>query len=209
MPLLYIHEGPEQAQMAVWQIAESEKALTDRLSFSESMIQQLKQISHPSKRLEWLASRLLIQQLLDCRPSITYSANGQPSIENQCAYLSISHTKGFAAVVTSPYKPTGIDIEHPSPRIEKLCSRFVNSVEEQQFAISGRERGSALVWCAKETLYKLVDRPGIQFKEDMVIENLSPSHSGTIHAKVNIQNQWTSIVLQYRATPEFYLVWYW
>jgi 4'-phosphopantetheinyl transferase len=63
--------------------------------------------------LEWLASRLLIQHLLGCQPSIIYSATGQPSIENHCTYLSISHTKGFAAVVTSPVKPTGIDIEYP------------------------------------------------------------------------------------------------
>jgi hypothetical protein len=74
-----------------------------------------------------------------------------------------------------------------------------------------REEKSAAHLCGalKNPLYKTVDRPGILFKEDMVIEKLSPDHSGTLNAKVNIQNEWTSMVLQYRITPEFYLVWYW
>ena len=209
MPLLFKQEGPDWAQMAIWQITESEHTLVHWLSFSESMTQQLGQISHPTKRLEWLASRLLIQQLLNCSPDISYSANGRPYIEGMDVHLSISHTRGFAAVVTSPRKATGIDIEYPSPRIERLSDRFSNAFEEQQFEISGRERGTALVWCAKETLYKIVDTPGILFKDDMVIENLSPNNSGSLTANVKIQNKWTSMVLQYRITPEFYLVWYW
>ncbi len=209
MPLLYRQEGPDQAQMAVWQIAESESTLMSRLSFCESMTLQLQPISHPSKRLEWLASRLLIQELLNCSPAVCYSANGQPYIADRNVHLSISHTSGYAAVVVSPQKATGIDIEYPSQRIENLSGRFVNATEEKQFSLSGREGGCALVWCAKETLYKIVDTPGILFKEDMVIEGLSPDSSGTLKARVNIRDQWQSMVLQYRITPEYYLVWYW
>jgi 4'-phosphopantetheinyl transferase EntD len=209
MPLLYRQKGPNQTQVAVWQITESEPKLMSRLTFCESMTQQLKPISNPSKRLEWLASRILIQELLDCPPAVSYSTNGKPRIEGKDVHLSISHTSGFAAVVASPQKATGIDIEYPSPRIKKLSPRFVNATEEKQFEICGRERGSALVWCAKETLYKIVDTPGIQFKEDMVIEGLSPDMSGTLKSMIFVHGQWVSMVLQYRVTPEYYLVWYW
>ncbi|WP_162198176.1 4'-phosphopantetheinyl transferase family protein [Geofilum rubicundum] len=161
--------------MAVWHITESEETLTGWLSFSPLMHHQLQQISHPAKRLEWLASRWLIQQLMQCPPAVSYSATGQPFIDHQATHLSISHTMGYAAVVTSPLKPTGIDIEYPSPRIEKLSARFVNPTEEAQFSTSGRAPGCALVWCAKEAIYKILDTPGILFKEDMVIENLSSS----------------------------------
>jgi 4'-phosphopantetheinyl transferase EntD len=209
MPLLYRQEGPKQAQMAVWQITESEEELINRLSFCTSMDRQLQPISNPAKRLEWLASRLLIQELLQCPPALSYSVNGKPHMTERDVHLSISHTSGFAAVVVSPQKPTGIDIEYPSPRIEKLSARFVNATEERQFPLCGREKGCALVWCAKETLYKIMDTPGVLFKEDMEIEGLSPHSSGTLKARVNIQDQWLSLVLQYRITPEYYLVWYW
>lgn len=209
MPLLHRQEGPNQAQMAVWQITESEEELINRLSFCASMDFQLQPISNPSKRLEWLASRLLIQELLQCTPAVNYSANGKPFMEGRDVHLSISHTSGFAAVVVSPQKPTGIDIEYPSPRMEKLSARFVNAAEEKQFSICGRERGSALVWCAKETLYKIMDTPGVLFKEDMGIDGLSTDASGTLKAQVNIRDQRLSLVLQYRITAEYYLVWYW
>ena len=209
MPLLYKQEGPHKAQMAVWQITESESELISRLTFCDAMDLQLKPITNPAKRLEWLASRLLIQELLQCPPALSYSLNGKPYLNGSDVHLSLSHTSGFAAVVVSPQKPTGIDIEYPSPRIAKLSSRFVNAAEEAQFELCGRERGCALVWCAKETLYKILDRPGVLFKEDMEIGGLSSSPSGTLASTVTFQDQRLSLVLQYRTTPDYYLVWYW
>jgi len=209
MPLIHKQEGPLNTQMGIWKITELEDDLIKKLTFTDIMIKQLCQIKHETKRLEWLASRLLLQQLLNLPPSISYSANGKPYIKNLDIHLSISHTNGYAAVITSAQKPTGIDIEYPSTRIGRLVSRFCNTIEQQQFDKIGKEKGSAIVWCAKETIYKIVDIPGLKFKEDIIIEKLSKNDSGTLQAKIKISDKWKSLTLHYRITAEFYLVWYW
>lgn len=209
MPLLFKLNGPDSAKLAVWEITETESELEAQLNYSATMKEQLRPITNPARRLEWMASRLLVQLLTHYDANVIHSDCGQPSVRESDLNLSITHTRGYAAVLISPEKPVGIDIEHPSPRIVKLAGRFVNQHEEKQIANMSRETGCALVWCAKEAVYKALDVPGIIFKDDITIDKLSDKPEGSLHAQVLHGKINEGFELQYIESPQYYLVWYW
>jgi len=62
---------------------------------------------------------------------------------------SISHTKGFAALILSRSKEVAVDIEWLSTRVDSIADRFMRDDERAETTI---ER--LLVWSAKESLFK-------------------------------------------------------
>jgi 4'-phosphopantetheinyl transferase len=209
MPLLYRKEGPGESLMAVWKITETEEILRSMLHFSDVLEGQLARISCIAKRLEWLASRILVQELSGCCASVTYNVNGKPALIEKSSGISISHTKGYAAVVVSHHDRAGVDIEYPSARISKVADRFLHPSEESYIVASYMEIYHALIWCAKETLYKRADIPGLNFKEDLIIEPFEPSSVGSMNGLIKVHNKWVNVRLEYTVTPDYYLVWHW
>jgi phosphopantetheinyl transferase (holo-ACP synthase) len=63
----------------------------------------------------------------------------------------------------------GIDIEEMSPRIERISSRFVNSIE---MSLIGEDEILDLtkLWTMKEAMFKINNRTGIEFKSELIIE---------------------------------------
>lgn len=72
--------------------------------------------------------------------------------------ISISHTRGYIAIILSETKNVGIDIEYVSDRVEKISSRFMREDESADDIIS-----LLVHWCAKETLYKLFSSEHLDF----------------------------------------------
>jgi 4'-phosphopantetheinyl transferase EntD len=84
------------------------------------------------------------------------------------AFISISHSKNFCAFGFSSHE-IGIDIEELSPRIERIASRFVNSVE-MSFIAEDKILDLTKLWTMKEAMFKLNNRTGIEFKSELIIE---------------------------------------
>lgn len=197
-------------QLAVWEITESEEELLTHLQLTKETTAQLLRITHPKKRLEWLATRILLQKLSGCYDKVSYTNNGKPFFKNNNSGFSISHTNGYAAVVVAENQLVGIDIEHPSPRISKLAWWFINPKEEAYVNTSKPELYYALLWCAKETAYKVVDFPGLDFKKHIITQPFTPKvDEGTFNTHVLLDRKWTEYELNYFITNEYYLVWHW
>ena len=54
----------------------------------------------------------MINRIFDQQVIISYDEKGKPSVA-QCKGFSISHTKDYLAVLTSPNSNVGVDIERP------------------------------------------------------------------------------------------------
>ena len=59
---------------------------------------QLLEKKNESRRAEWLAVRLLVKELFGSECEVAYHPTGRPYLKHGTAHISISHTKGFAAV---------------------------------------------------------------------------------------------------------------
>jgi phosphopantetheinyl transferase len=122
MPLFLKHTKP---LWGVWKIEESPDELLSR--FEQRAADLLPADMRTEKRKqEWLAVRLLLKELLGEEARIAYQPNGAPCLPEKNLHISISHTKGYAAVILNGESPTGIDIEYLNDRVLKVRSRFMS-----------------------------------------------------------------------------------
>ena len=89
-------------QWGIWKTEESTEELLALLPDPERYEQQLTRFSSPHRKLEWLSVRVLLYQLLGEEKIIEYAPSGKPRLADSSYFISISHTRGYVAVILSP-----------------------------------------------------------------------------------------------------------
>ena len=132
-------------------------------------------MSAPSRRRERLLWRRMARTLIDSRAlKVEYTAEGAPKITDfPYSQISVSHCKD-AVVVVASQQCCGVDIERRDRDFSRVASRYIT---DQEWSLSGegeQERNlfMAVVWCAKECLYKMYGHAGIDFRRDVEIEKI-------------------------------------
>lgn len=133
----------------------------------------------PARRSEWLSWRALVRRQLcgttGCDPrriAIGYDAVGAPRVEIQESpteksfCVSVSHCGGSIAVALAD-APCAVDIETLDRDFGRVAPRYMTCDER---ALSDDARWPAIVWCAKETLYKFAGRRELDLLHDLRIE---------------------------------------
>ena len=207
MALVYFKEKGAENIVAVWKIEESEDELLKMLPVNDEIKSKLKDFNHQKRRLEWLSSRVLLYKFTGFIPIIEYNENGQPYIPGLNKNISISHTEGYAAVAISDSLPAGIDIEIPKERILRVVERFVHPSENNYIPVGKEINYYTLIWCAKETLFKMINRTGIIFNEELQIMPFVIENEGVLKVAVTTESK-SEYFLSYIITPQFHLVWY-
>jgi phosphopantetheinyl transferase len=156
---------------AVWKISESVEELRSAIILRESEETLYHSFVAESRKKQWLAYRILVQELL--KPEefpVEYDASGKPFLAGSYFHISVTHTDDLAAVIISRHAKVGIDIERIRPRIEKVRDKFIS---QDEAALIGKERELeqlTLAWCAKEALYKLYGLRNLDFRENICVE---------------------------------------
>lgn len=121
----------------------------------------------PRRRAEYLTWRAVVYRELGAVP-IGYDAAGGPVLIGDPRHIGVSHGGGHAAVVISDH-PCAVDIEPETRRFTRAAAHFLTPAEA---ALGDDPRVAGVVWCAKETLYKLARRRGIDLLRDLAIERI-------------------------------------
>lgn len=166
MPFLAPEEHP-QRQISYWKITEPESVLAEQVLPEEALKAQ--GIKHPARRLEYLASRLLLQKSVQ-KVGLRYRGiqkdkTGKPWLSDYPdVQLSLTHTAGFSALILQKGQPVGIDAEKPHIRLNKVVGR-VFAEQELKWADSLAKK--CVGWCAKEALYKWSGEQALFFRKDL------------------------------------------
>lgn len=117
----------------------------------------LSSINSDTRKIERLVTYQLLNALtgLD-QVEIKHDKAGKPLIDGY--EISLSHTRGWAAMIISEHYQTGIDVEYISDRVNRVASRFIRSDEDCE----GLEK-RLVNWCAKEALYKMRSAEDLQY----------------------------------------------
>jgi len=126
------------------------------------------------RRCEWLTVRLLVKQLLGEEKQILYRPNGKPYIVDDSHYVSISHSKNYVVVILNSQHEVAIDIERISPRVVGIAPRFMNDLETAAIPVERQIEYMLLHWSAKESVFKMMNESGVDFREDIRITPFNP-----------------------------------
>lgn len=153
-------------------ITQDELTLRSYLPLTGSEENELAGISHPEQRVEWLACRLAVRQLVEAQ-GWTYAGLikdefGKPHLPRQSAHISLSHTSGWAAAVLHRSRPVGIDIEPLRDKFTRVVPRILSAPEIAHAA--GDPGRLAVYWCAKESLYKLYGKRQLTFRQHLHVD---------------------------------------
>ena len=174
MPLHQLKCGEDHMRWAIWQIEETEEELWRRLIPNSESQHEYLAIHHPKKRLEWLASRLVIQSLVtqlgEDYQGIYKDAFGKPHLSQLQLPISIAHCYPIAVGAIHQNTPIGIDIERPRKQLLKIRDRFLND-EEANFAGEDLET-LCKFWTGKEALYKVYGRKKLIFRKHIKVSTL-------------------------------------
>ena len=150
------------------------------------------------RRNEHLAWRRVVRRELGRKISIGYNEVGAPVVDTPDTYISVAHGAGCVAVAISDSR-VGVDIERTDRDFGSVSSRYMTLAEQQ---LSADERWAAVVWTAKEALYKLYGRRGVELRGELQIESynadthqLKARMIGEAYATVDIEFRGEQIVV--------------
>lgn len=142
MPLNKIFEPCRGIQVGLWQMAER----IDQLPKPKGV--DLCFRSDKRLKEELCVYALLTVMTGNDQLVIGHEPSGKPQLDGWS--ISISHTRGWVAIILSKDFQVGIDIEYASDRVCKVADRFIRA-DEQRDTLAQQ----LINWSAKETVYKL------------------------------------------------------
>ena len=168
MPIIDELSISTNTRAVVWEINESINDLESRLVLSEDSLKLLNQKQSEIHKVQFLAVRHLIKYLSINPQNLKYDSLGKPFFENNFK-ISISHSGVYAAVIVSD-TAVGIDIEAINDRILKIKSKYLET--ELNYPLELNTETSLVYWNIKESVFKAVEKPGIDFKKNILVPPL-------------------------------------
>lgn len=178
MPLILKTYPFEGATLGLWHITETAEWFTERLLLNDADRTAMQPLTHPTKLLEFLASRYLLRVLIgtDDEHTMIKDEHGKPYLQQPNVHISISHCKGHAAAIISQRAAVGIDIEVVHPRVKKIVDKFLS--DEELAHLGGHDATThnlTLAWAVKEAVYKANGKKGISLRSQMPLGS-KPQH---------------------------------
>ena len=165
MPIIDDLNLPPKTRVVIWEINESLQNLESKIVLSENSLKLLNQKKSEIQKKQFLAIRNIFKLLSIKDNEVKYDKAGKP-IFSQNKALSISHSGNYAAVIMSDHS-VGIDIETINDRILKIKSKYLET--ELNYPSELNTETSLIYWNIKESVFKAVDKSGIDFKKNILV----------------------------------------
>lgn len=206
--MLIRHENTvEGGLIGIWKMEESREDLLKL--FPEKQRQRaliyLQRFHSERRTIEWLSIRLMLYFLLHEEKIILNRADGKPYLQDGTHHISISHTLNYAALLLHKTLPVGIDIEVRSERIKKVAEKFIS--DDEYIDPESKTVHQLLHWSSKESLFKIMDEEGIDFKHHLHIHPFNPETKGIITATETRTALQRNFQIHYEVHPEYVLTW--
>ena len=176
------HIETEDYRLSVRYIHETVSELLMLLPANMRYEEQIRAFASEDRQREWLGVRVLLQEMCGAHKEICYTPRGNPVLADKTSHISISHSRGFVAVMLSESHEVAIDIERYAQndsdgrglsdpcslsdlkpedwlmrrgiQLNRLRQRFLPELEDA-IDVQDRQLYLTICWSAKETVYKL------------------------------------------------------
>lgn len=144
-------------------------------------------IRNESRKRQHLAGRALLRQMIfPLYEQISVDPFGKPFLGSGSRMISLSHTAEYAAAAVSETLPVGIDIERIQDRLERVKERFLQESETGMLPAGNLHERLALLWTAKEAVYKLYGKPDIDLRNNIHVGTIDYLCGNVISGKASL-----------------------
>lgn len=161
MPLYKTITVNEHTKVLIWKIEEELSALQNDVVLTANCRERLAHMKSDIHQRGFLSVRHLLKAAGYDARQLYYNQQGRPHLTDG-RHISITHSFIFSGIIISD-QPVGIDIEKQREKIGRIADKFVGY--EYSFLNRSQVRDLTVVWCIKESLYKLFAREGLSFKD--------------------------------------------
>jgi phosphopantetheinyl transferase len=170
--IFFQHSINDATKLGIWKIEEPE-------SFFLRKVPLKQQVTHPYKRLQHLAGRMLLPELFEDFPleEIIIADTRKPFLEDDEYHFSISHCGNFAGAIASRQNRVGVDIEFVSSRLKGISPKFLTDderkyLEKWQYLSRLHLQMITIIWSAKEAIFKWYGAGNVDFRKHMVMDGV-------------------------------------
>ena len=170
MPIFRDKIDKDGTRVVIWEVNESLEFFSEHLLLSSDEQSFVKTLNK-KRKLEWSASRFLMQQVLDIdiEAKLRKDTYGKPFLLQEDVHISISHSHDYSAIAISP-KVIGIDIQLELDKISRIAHKFISDEEHSFIEENKKIIYYHSIWGAKESMYKAYGRKHVEFKCDMIVD---------------------------------------
>ena len=132
--------------------------------------QHLATLNSPARRSQWATWRTIVRRHLGPTATLRYNSAGAPILVapvGDVTHLSVSHSAQKVAVIFAGGR-CGVDVEALGRNFGRIAARYISPTEREALAQSAGPHFEAIMWSAKEALYKYAQATGVDFTEEMV-----------------------------------------
>jgi 4'-phosphopantetheinyl transferase len=182
MPQVLRKSHNSGAELIVWEVTESEDFFLANLSKLVWKDEEFVKTKFAAKRLELLAARyaakVIVTELGGDFNGIAKDEYGKPYLVDNEWEMSLTHTSKYVAVALHKSQKIGVDLEKPSAKMWRIQKRLFSS--EEIAAINNDLSTMSIYWSAKEALYKIYGKRGMDFMENMSLQQTTKGFIGNI-----------------------------
>jgi phosphopantetheinyl transferase len=193
--------------IGVWKIEEDLPTLLEMVDMGPEDRKRYEIFRSTSRKMEFLSVRALLAELMDRDARIVYNKNNKPFIKDGSHFISITHSNKLTAILISRNERVGIDLEYMRLNINAFASKFLNKREKITRRWADRTYHLYIHWCAKEAMYKICDKEGINIVNDITIEPFEVRESGEIRGSVKNERIDDQFTLYYSKYDNYTIVW--
>ena len=179
MPLYKTVTPNSQTTVKIWKITESYDALLRPISLKPENMQRVLSMKSELHQRGFLSVRHLLAEFGYSDTDLFYDDNGKPHLKDG-KHISITHSFTFSGVVVSGTE-VGIDIEKQRQKIGVIAHKFMDY--EHQY-LDGLDEAYinklTIIWCIKESLYKLFATPGLSFLQNTLVIPFTIEEGSTV-----------------------------
>ena len=168
MPLYKTLTPNSNTTVKIWKITETYDDLIKPVTLKPENMERVLGMKSELHQRGFLSVRHLLAEFGYKDSDLYYDENGKPHLKDG-KHISITHSFTFSGVVVSANE-VGIDIEKQRQKIGRIAHKFMD-YESQYLDSNDNEyvRKLTVIWCIKESLYKLFATPGLSFLQHTLV----------------------------------------
>ena len=168
MPLYKTITPNSQTTVKIWKITESYEELMQPITLTDNCMNRVSSMKSDLHRRGFLSVRHLLAEFGYTDADLFYDDCGKPYLKDG-KHISITHSFTFSGVIISDHD-VGIDIEKQREKIAVIAHKFIGyEFDYLKDTAEDYINKLTVIWCIKESLYKLFATPGMLFRSHFLV----------------------------------------